>query len=211
MMRIRTLFVIFITSMALLVGIKHFIFSQKPPELYLEDRVILAFGDSLTYGYGASMEQSYPKQLQNLLGREVINAGVPGEVSAEGLKRLPKLLEQHNPSLLIVCHGGNDILKKKELEELHSNLEKMILIAQSHSTPVILIAVPEFGLLHLTPPALYHDLSKKYSLPIEENILSDLLHDNRYKSDLIHLNEAGYEKMAKAVEKVVREQYRMER
>ena len=211
MMRIGTLFILFIGSIALLVGIKHFVFPQKQPAQYLENRVILAFGDSLTYGYGASMEQSYPKQLQNLLGREVINAGVSGEVSAEGLKRLPKLLERHNPSLLILCHGGNDILKKKEPEELRSNLEKMILLAKSKSTEVILIAVPEFGLLHLTPPALYHDLSEQYSLPIEENILSDLLHDNRYKSDLIHLNEAGYEKMAKAVEKVVREQYRMER
>lgn len=210
-MRIVNLFFILLGGITLTIVLKQHVFSPKPPATALGNRVILAFGDSLTYGYGASMQESYPKRLQYLLGREVINAGVPGEVSAEGLKRLPKLLEQHNPALLILCHGGNDILQKKEMSELRANLEKMILLAKSKSTEVILIAVPEFGLLRLTPPSLYHELSEQYSLPIEEDILPDLLHDNRYKSDLIHPNADGYEKMAKAVEKVVREKYRIER
>ena len=210
-MRIGTVFVIFLSLIAFVAGVKYFIISPTPPTQYLENRVILAFGDSLTYGYGASMEESYPKRLQHLLGREVINAGVPGEISAEGVKRLPKLLEQYNPSLLILCHGGNDILQKKEGEELRSNLEKMILLAQVNHINVLLIAVPEFGLIRLSPPSLYGELAEKYTLPIEESILSEILHDNRYKHDLVHPNAAGYEKMAKAVEKAIREQYRIER
>ena len=87
----------------------------------------------------------------------------------------------------------------------------MILLAQSKGTEVILIAVPEFGLLGLTPPSLYHELSEKHLLPIEEDILPHLLNDNRYKSDLIHPNAAGYEQMAKAVEKVILETYQIER
>lgn len=210
-MRTVNLFFILLGGITLAIVLKQTVFAPKPPAAALGNQVILTFGDSLTYGYGASMQESYPKRLQHLLGRDVINAGVPGEVSAEGLKRLPKLLEQHNPALLILCHGGNDILQKKELNELRANLEKMILLAKSKGTEVILIAVPEFGLLRLTPPSLYHELSEQYSLPIEEDILSDILHDNRYKSDLIHPNADGYEKMAKAVEKVVREKYRIER
>lgn len=210
-MHMSKLFVILLGGIVLAIAIKHSVFTPQPSSASLQNRPILAFGDSLTYGYGASMEESYPKRLEHLIGREVINAGVPGEVSAEGLQRLPKLLEQYNPALLILCHGGNDILQKKDFTQLRTNLEAMILLAQSKGTEVILIAVPEFGLLGLTPPSLYHELSEKHLLPIEEDILPHLLNDNRYKSDLIHPNAAGYEQMAKAVEKVIRETYQIER
>lgn len=81
-----------------------------------KNAVILAFGDSLTHGTGASIEQAYPQKLQAMLSRTVINAGVPGEISQTGLKRLPGLLKKYQPELLILCHGGNDILRKKKPE-----------------------------------------------------------------------------------------------
>lgn len=77
-----------------------------------DDAVILAFGDSLTYGSGASNQHDYPSILAKLTTREVINEGVPGEISSDALERLPALLDEYQPQLLIVIHGGNDMLRK---------------------------------------------------------------------------------------------------
>ncbi len=208
-MSLGRLFFLFITVVLLVIGIKHYLSTPESSPIPLKNGPILAFGDSLTYGYGASMEESYPMQLQQRLGREVINGGVPGELSEEGLKRLEGLLEKHRPALLILCHGGNDILRQKERERLRSNLKEMIVSAKSKKIEVVLIAVPEFGLLQLTPPSLYRELAQEFSLPLEEEILPRVLHDNRTKSDLIHPNALGYSEMADALEKVIKEHYQL--
>ena len=82
------------------------------------DAVIIAFGDSLTAGYDVNKAASYPKVLQELAGLQVINAGVSGETSTQGLKRLPVLLEQYQPQLVILFEGGNDVLQKRPEEEI---------------------------------------------------------------------------------------------
>jgi len=77
---------------------------------------ILAFGDSLTYGTGTSRDKAYPAVLERLIKHKVINAGIPGEVSKNGLARLPGLITAHRPDLIIICHGANDILRKLNLQ-----------------------------------------------------------------------------------------------
>ena len=81
--------------------------SDSKPQLPLlsADAVILAFGDSLTFGTGANSEHSYPAELARLTGLTVINAGIPGEVTAQGVRRLPALLDRYKPQLLLLCHG----------------------------------------------------------------------------------------------------------
>ena len=156
-----------------------------------DDAVILAFGDSLTYGTGADRDKAYPAQLQALISRTVVNAGIPGEVSQTGLRRLPALLERHRPDLVIICHGGNDILRRLNLERTRDNIQQMIELSRSHGAEVVLVGVPAFGIF-LTSAEFYTDLAERNRLPIENNVLGDVLRVGAYKSDQIHPNAAGY-------------------
>ncbi len=163
-----------------------------------EDAVILAFGNSLTFGTGATTAQSYPAQLQQLLQRHVINAGVPGETSAQGLRRLPGLLDAHQPDLLIVCHGGNDILRRMSRSALKQNLAAMVRLAQDRHIAVVLVAVPEFG-LWLRPAEVYAELADEHRIPLEAGILPDILQQAALKADQVHPNAAGYRRFSEAI------------
>jgi lysophospholipase L1-like esterase len=165
--------------------------------------VILAFGDSLTHGNGAAEGQSYPEVLGGLLGRTVINAGVPGELSAAGLARLPRLLDESRPQLVILCHGGNDFLQRLDRAQTAANLTAMIELSRARGVDVVLVGVPEFGLI-LNPPEFYRETAKRFAIPYEGEIVSNLLGDRDYKSDAIHPNAAGYRRMAEALHALIK-------
>ena len=110
-----------------------------------QDTVVLAFGDSLTHGTGASTGQSYPDVLSELLGKPVVNVGIPGEVSAAGLQRLPAVLDKYNPTLVILCHGGNDFLRRLNETTTTRNIKAMVELIRSRGADVILIGVPRLG------------------------------------------------------------------
>jgi lysophospholipase L1-like esterase len=196
----RNLFVIF----TLFFSIMLFTGCDSGPKIAPlgHDAVVLAFGDSLTRGTGAAAGQSYPDVLANLLGKPVINAGIPGEVSSVGLKRLPGMLDKHNPTLVILCHGGNDFLRRLDREGTISNLKQMVGLIQSHDADVILIGVPKLG-FGLDIPKFYATIAEEQDIPYEGDILIDLLGDNSMKSDSIHPNATGYRLMAEAVYKVI--------
>jgi len=169
---------------------------QIPP--LAADAVILAFGDSLTHGTGAGEGESYPAVLEKLVGRRVVNAGVPGEISETGLQRLPEILDRERPALLLLCHGGNDLLQKIDQSVTAGNLREMIRIARAKGVSVVLLSVPAPDLT-LTPPAYYAEIAKEYGTPIESKALSRILGKSRLKSDYIHPNAAGYRALADAV------------
>jgi len=179
---------------------------QKPPQLnrLSHNAIVVAFGDSLTYGTGAKDHETYPAQLEKLTGLQVINEGVPGEVSEQGRLRLPSVLDKHQPELLILCHGGNDMLRKKNKKSLENNLMAMIGEAQQRGIQVILIGVPEPALFLLESAALYEEVAKLKNVPIENAALPEIEGDNDLKSDTIHPNAAGYRKMAEAVNNLLK-------
>ncbi len=160
-----------------------------------DSAVILAFGDSLTFGTGANPEQSYPTQLAKLTGRTVINAGVPGEISEKALERLPELLNKHHPQLVILCHGGNDLLRKLNVGELESNLGKMVDLIQQSGAKVLLVSVPKPGLLMQASP-VYQRIAEAKDVAIEDGIIAKVEGEIEWKSDPIHPNAIGYKKIA---------------
>ena len=168
-----------------------------------KEAVVLAFGDSLTHGTGATIEQAYPARLQTLLSRTVINAGIPGEISAAGLKRLPGLLKRYRPELLILCHGANDILRRNNTKQTKENLQLMIDLAKSNNTQVVLIGVPQFGFF-LSAAPFYEELAQTNRLPLENDLLTDILRNNKLKSDQIHPNSEGYQLMAERIHQLLK-------
>ncbi|MBO1272985.1 arylesterase [Shewanella sp. 4t3-1-2LB] len=159
---------------------------------------ILAFGDSLTAGKGAAKDEDYPTQLAKLCGCEVVNAGVSGEQTAEGRKRLPALLDEMQPDLLILLEGGNDILHGVPPQQIQDNLQQMLLDAQSMAVPVLLISVPQKNVF-LQPASFYKTLAKQNDSLFMNDVLSGLLSSPALKSDAVHLNAAGYQQLAAAI------------
>jgi lysophospholipase L1-like esterase len=168
-----------------------------------ETDVILAFGDSLTYGTGVTSELSYPSVLANQIGFTVINKGIPGELSADGLIRLPGLLNEHKPALVILCHGGNDFLHKQPIKQLEQNLKQMIQLAKDAGAEVMLVGVPQPKLLLLSDAKVYAKIANEMNVPYVENALSKILSENVLKSDAVHPNAQGYQMLANAVEAVL--------
>ena len=164
-----------------------------------EDALILAFGDSLTYGTGVKKEASYPAILEQLSGFKVINEGIPGEISAAGLERLPGLLNEYEPQLLVLIHGGNDILRKIPHEQTTRHLNQMISLARQRDIKVVMLGVPRFSLFSLKSVDFYEYLAKQNKVPIDVDVLPDILSSKQLKSDRIHPNAEGYRLMAQAV------------
>jgi len=179
----------------------------KTPELppLPDDGLVLAFGDSLTYGTGAAARDSYPAVLERLIGRKVIRSGVPGEVSAEGLRRLDGALARYRPDLLVLCHGGNDILRFKKDDKTAANLRAMVKLATGQGVDVILIGVPKPGLFVTDGAGFYERIAQDFRIPYAGEILADILGSPSLKSDAIHPNAAGYRKLAEAVAALLRQ------
>ena len=157
--------------------------------------VLLAFGDSLTYGTGANENESYPAQLESLIGRRVVRAGVPGEVTAQALERLPSALDEYSPRLLLLCIGGNDFLQRLGAAQAEANVRAMVKLARSRGVDVLLIGTPELALLP-SPPAFYSAVAKDFSIPYEGGVITEVLKDASLKSDPIHPNARGYRVIA---------------
>ena len=166
--------------------------------------VIVAFGNSLTRGTGAAAESSYPSQLAQLSSFAVINAGIPGEVSAEGLRRIETVIQQNKPALVILCHGGNDLLRKLDPGQTEANLRKMIRLIRNSGSQVIMLGVPKPG-LWLSSAEYYARIGADLRVPVQTDILPDILSKKDLKADPIHPNARGYRILANSIHAFLKE------
>ena len=189
---------IILTIIALII-----FFKKETPEVIKLNPTdkILAFGDSITYGYGESENESYPYLLSQITKTQVVNAGINGDTSRDGLQRLPALLEDNSIKLILLCFGGNDILQKVPLGELKSNLKKMIQVAKAKNIDVILISVPKISPLGLSSINLYSTVADEENIELMDDVLVHVLSRSLLKNDYIHPNAKGYKYMADEIHK----------
>ncbi len=179
---------------------------------------IVAFGDSLTAGYGVKPEESYPSLLEKELKKEnpnieIVNMGVSGETTTGGLARVDLIISE-NPQLVLLGLGANDMFRSIDTEIVKTNLEKMILAFKEKNIPVILLGMRAQIINSNTYKknfnSIYEDLAEKYNLPLVPYFLENVVLVKTLNiSDGIHPNAAGYEKIVQenvlpVVKKVLR-------
>jgi acyl-CoA thioesterase-1 len=175
--------------------------------------VIVAFGDSLTAGFGAEPGNSYPDFLQKELDRagigwRVVNAGVSGDTTTDGVNRLSEVLG-YKPGVVILEFGGNDGLRGLPLETTRANLEQMVVGMRTAGITVILAGMtlpPNYGPEYIRGfEQIYRELSAKYKLTRIPFLLEGVATDRSLmQRDGLHPTAKGNEKVAATVLKYVR-------
>ena len=146
--------------------------------------------------------------MSHLTGYKIINEGVLGDTSVDGVKRLAPLLEDVNIKLMILCFGGNDILQGLSKENLKNNLKTMIHMAKEKNIEVLLISVPNLRLFGLSALELYEEVAEEENVPLLSGMLANILSQPSLKSDQIHPNALGYKIMAEKIyEKLQQESF----
>ena len=179
---------------------------SKPETALPAQTTVLILGDSLTQGVGASSTQtSYPSLLKQQTQWNIINGGVSGNTSAQALARLPELLQQHQPKLVIISIGGNDFLQRLPNSDTQANIAQSIALSQQSGAQVLLVAVPQLTLAaavgHPNDHAMYADLTQTQQVHLLEDAWSDVLGDEALRADPVHANDAGYQVFTKSLTK----------
>jgi acyl-CoA thioesterase I len=163
--------------------------------------VILIVGDSLSAGYGVSVEATWVALLQRRLaaqgyGQRVVNASVSGETTGGARVRLPRALDRHAPSVVILELGGNDGLRGLPIRQVRENFQFMIERAQAAGARVVLVGMrmpPNYGPAYADQfHALYGELARQYRTPLVEFFLEGVaLDDKLMQADGIHPTAAA--------------------
>jgi len=173
-----------------------------PEPVYSKEKaVVLAFGDSLTAGYGVKDEESYPFKLQEKISsagfpHKVVNAGVSGDTTAGGVRRI-RWLMKHEPEIVILALGANDGLRGLSIDEMRKNLEIMITICREHNAQILLAgmkALPNYGEDYMREfETVFPELAKKHDLIFLPFLLEGVAGERKYtQSDGLHPLASGY-------------------
>ncbi len=174
---------------------------QWAPVAQSADNTIVVLGDSLSSGYGLASQPSWVAMLSDRLETEgyvydVVNASIAGDTSAGGLARLPRLLDVHEPGIVLIELGGNDGLRGQPIMTLRNNLEQMIELAQRRGASVVLAGIqipPNYGTVYTEAlAAIYPELATQFNVPLVGFFMDGVALKNEFmQSDGIHPNAAG--------------------
>jgi len=184
-----------LAGLILLAGYKFLTSTHQDFDNLSAGQRIIAFGDSLTYGTGASNELDYPAQLSKMISRPVINAGVPGDTTASALKRLERDVLAHSPDIVLITLGGNDLKNGIDAETVFNNLRMIVNLIHNQGARVVIggLSIPfrdrGFG-------KGFKKLADETGATLIPNILEGIMGNRKLMSDPIHPNDAGYELMA---------------
>ncbi len=172
--------------------------------------VVLALGDSLTAGAGVASDQAWPALLAARTGWLVVNGGVNGNTSADALQRLPALLEEHQPALVLLTLGGNDMLRRLPLPETEANLARMVVLCKAAGAQIVLLGTPQPSLAgavlrKLSTPEFYRQVAKSQQVPLIEDAIAEVLSDPLLKGDQIHPNAEGHTLLSAKIHDALRE------
>ena len=190
-------YVLSIVYLALLCGVLSSCNKKQPKFTNIpSDGVILAFGDSLTVGNGTTIDNSYPSVLAKLSGHKIINAGISGETTTDGLSRFAKVLDNTKPNLVIIMEGGNDVLQNQDPKVTKQNLVDMIQEARSAGVQVMLVGTPTKSIMSSKPAKIYEEVAKQTRVFYDSSTIASIFGDKNLKSDIVHFNTEGYKQMA---------------
>jgi lysophospholipase L1-like esterase len=182
-------------ALAVYLGYRHF--SPSPPVKNPRPagENIICFGDSLTYGTGASQGMDYPSQLSRRIGRPVINAGIPGDTTSTALARLERDVLERSPRIVLITLGGNDLKNRQDRDRAFRNLKAIITSMQAQGALVIVggLDVPVWGRGFQEQ---YRKVSEETGAVLVPDVLKGLLGNPEKMSDAIHPNDTGYGIMA---------------
>ncbi len=186
-----------------LIGGLIFFFTAHTPIRNLDSSgtTIVAFGDSLIYGVGATQGHDVISLLSQKIGQPIINKGVSGNTTIDGLARIDQVLAE-NPKIVILLLGGNDYLRKIPLETTFANLGTIIEKIHAQGSAVLVLGV-RGGLLRDTYGSHFEKLADTYQTGFVPNVLDGLIGTPELMADTIHPNDAGYAKMAEKIEPVL--------
>lgn len=163
---------------------------------------VLLYGDSLAQGIGATRGNTLGEQLGRRVGIDILNYGVSGDTTRDGLARLPQALGE-SPRVAIVLLGGNDFLRKIPREETFSNLEKIVTAFQKNGSIVMILGVRS-GIIGGGADDEYEALAERTGSVYVEDVLSGIFAHSELMSDAIHPNDRGYSKIAERIEPILR-------
>lgn len=158
---------------------------------------IVALGDSLVYGYGSTMGNDFIGVLEKQTGREIINMGINGNTTADGLARVDTVIAL-KPSVVIVLLGGNDFLRKVPVEQTFSNLDMIVEKLQESGAVVVVLGI-QGGVLSDPFSKQFEALSERRGTLYVPNVLAGMIGNQSLMYDTIHPNDAGYKKIADKV------------